>query len=344
MQLANKPQRLNGVGGYIGLGWNTHGKIDVHNHNGRTMGYYSYLAWDPQQKIGVVVLTNAQNSTDDVAFQLILGVTSGRATPRSIEIILTTWAILTVGCLAFLIWELWSRRPAPLGARLMWLLTTAFMGPVGLVIYWISAGKVHSSGASVEQVPTVQRAFGSAAWAAAGNTLGGVGVLALIVYFPDVVYGNLIVLISASLLIPLFVGWFIYTVSRWISRSNAGHDLYSRPPLFVEVVSNCLVLAGLFGVAFFLIMRWFNLWTFPTGWDLLYPPLWGALCLGAITGTLVTYPFHLWILQRGEFRWGTEASSEEVFVGRLAWYVKVALVVMSLVIMLGAMFLTMQLA
>jgi D-alanyl-D-alanine-carboxypeptidase/D-alanyl-D-alanine-endopeptidase len=341
MQLANTSQRPTGDGAYTGLGWYTE---PFHHHGGRTGGYYSLLAWDPQRKIGVVVLSNdSEISIQEIGYQLLLGITSGRAIPRSIEIILTTWVILTAGCLAFLVWELWRRRPVPNGARLMWLLTTAFLGPLGLVIYWISVGGLQRSGDSVGQVSPVRRALGSAAWAAAGNVLGGIGVLALRIYLPNVVGANLVMQIAVVLLIPLFVGWLISSVSRWISRSTVGQDFPNQRPLFAEVVSTCLVLAVLFPIVNTLSMRWFYRWNFPDGVILSYPPVWGALCLGAIVGTLVTYPFHLWMLRRGLFRWGTEAISE-VAVRGLAWYVKVALVVLSFVIMLGAMFLAMQIA
>jgi D-alanyl-D-alanine-carboxypeptidase/D-alanyl-D-alanine-endopeptidase len=344
MQLATTPQHPSYAAGYLGLGWDLIPTSTgmIHFHSGRTYGYYSYLAWNPQRKVGVVVLTNAQNSIDDIGTQLLNGITSGRPIPRSIENILITWVILTIACLVFLVWELWRRRSAPYGVRLMWLLTTAFLGPLGLVIYWISAGGSRRSGGSTRQVSPVRRAFGSAAWATSGNALGGIGVLAQTFYLPAV-SSNLIMQIAMVLLVPLFTGWLIFSVSRWISRSAAGHDSYNRRPLFAELVSTCLVLAGLFPTVNILSMRFFQ-WTFPSGYDLFYAPLWGALCLGAIVGTLVAYPFHLWMLRRGEFRWGTEAISEEVPVRGLTWYVKVALVVLSLVIMLGAIFVAMQMA
>jgi hypothetical protein len=50
------------------------------------------------------------------------------------------------------------------------------------------------------------------------------------------------------------------------------------------------------------------------------------------------------MLRRGEFRWGTEATPDGVTIRGLAWYVKVVLVVLSLVIMLGAIFVAMQIA
>ena len=341
-QLAQTPQRPSYGADPIGLGWISG---TIRNHSGRTMGYYSLLGWDPQRKIGVVVLTNATISIDDVGLQLMVGNTSGRSIPRNIEIILTTWTILTAGCVAFLIWELWKRRPAANGARLMWLLTTALTGPMGLVIYWISVGLPRLSEVATGQEPPARRALGSAAWAAGGNALGGIGVLALIRYLPNVFGANPLPQLGASLLLPLFVGWLVFTVSRWVSRSEAGHAFPSQRPLFAEVVSTCLALAGLFSTVNVVIMRWLNQWTFGFGgWDLLYPPLWGALCLGTIAGALVTYPFHLWMLRRGEFRWGALTTMQEVSARGLAWYAKVALVVLSFAIMLGATFLAMQLA
>ena len=345
IQLANKPYFPTDAFGYMGLGWVLFPTAEgtIHNHNGNTGGYYSYAAWDSQRKIGVVVLTNAAISIDDVGFQLFLGVTSGRPIPRSIEIMVTTWAIITAGCLAILIWVLWRKQPALRGARLMWLLTTLFMGPVGLVIYCISVGQPNHSGVSVEEVSPVRRALGSAAWASAGNVVGGIGVLALQQYLQNVVG----VQIAVSLLIPLFVGWLVFAVSRWISRSEAEHDFPSRRPLFAEVISTCLVLIGLYPVVYYPIIRWINLWAFPFGgWHQyyqFYPPLWGLLCLGAITGTLVAYPFHLWMLRRGLFRWGNEAILE-VSVRGLAWYVEVALMGLSFAGMLAVIFLVMQIA
>jgi len=72
LQLANTPQRLMVGLDYMGLGWAlpNSGKA-IHWHNGETGGYHSYLGWDPQRKIGVVVLANAAVDIDDVGLQLI---------------------------------------------------------------------------------------------------------------------------------------------------------------------------------------------------------------------------------------------------------------------------------
>jgi len=51
----------------------TKSDIGTHFQNGNSFGYHSYLAWDSERKIGVMVLTNAAISIDDVALQLLRG-------------------------------------------------------------------------------------------------------------------------------------------------------------------------------------------------------------------------------------------------------------------------------
>jgi CubicO group peptidase (beta-lactamase class C family) len=74
LKLANSPQRLTEGADYMGLGWVLENSGQgTHWHNGETGGYHSYLAWDPQRKIGVVVLANANINIEDVGLKLIRG-------------------------------------------------------------------------------------------------------------------------------------------------------------------------------------------------------------------------------------------------------------------------------
>lgn len=84
LQLASTPQRKTEEPVHVGLGWHipnwpvvigdsrflVPGKR-MYEHNGGTGGSHSYLAWDPQRKIGVVVLANAAVSIDEVGLQLM---------------------------------------------------------------------------------------------------------------------------------------------------------------------------------------------------------------------------------------------------------------------------------
>jgi CubicO group peptidase (beta-lactamase class C family) len=74
LQVAYTPQRPENGPVYVGLGWSLFksGK-GIHWHSGQTYGYHSYLAWDPQRKIGLVVLANAAVSIEDVGGDLMRG-------------------------------------------------------------------------------------------------------------------------------------------------------------------------------------------------------------------------------------------------------------------------------
>ncbi len=74
MQLAHTPRR--GIGGNerVGLAWMTrHDKSgNVIWHNGMTGGYASFLGFTADRKRGVVILTNIQQSVDDLGFATLL--------------------------------------------------------------------------------------------------------------------------------------------------------------------------------------------------------------------------------------------------------------------------------
>lgn len=74
MQFAHEPRRAVGGGERIGLAWMTkHDKAgDVVWHNGMTGGYASFLGFTADGKRGVVILTNIQQSVDDLGFATLL--------------------------------------------------------------------------------------------------------------------------------------------------------------------------------------------------------------------------------------------------------------------------------
>jgi hypothetical protein len=92
------------------------------------------------------------------------------------------------------------------------------------------------------------------------------------------------------------------------------------------------------------IERWLSRWTAPFGFDLTYRPLWRALCLGALIGTLVAYLFDLWMLRRGLFRWRAVAPLDGVAARGSTWYPQVVLVALSFPAVLGATLLSMRIA
>jgi hypothetical protein len=274
----------------------------------------------------------------------VIGIANHRPLPRSVEIALNVWFILVAGSLAIIAWTLWRTRSVAYGARLMWLLTTAFLGPLGLSIYWISSRSSKGTKESAAQESIFRRSLGSAAWASTGNMLGGIGVIALLLYLPGVFGAYLALQITAVFFLPFCAGWLVFAVSKWISHTDANYALSYRRSVFTEAASTCWVLVGVYPTVSIVNGLTIERWTVPFSFDLSYPPLWVVLCMAVFVGTLTALPFHLWMIRRGEIRWDTEVISEQVPVREMAWYLKVALVALAFVIMLGAIFVAMQIA
>lgn len=73
LALAHEPRREVGPGTMIGLNWfriTPFGDTIVW-HNGETGGYHSFIGFEPQKKIGVVVLSNSNSSIDDIALHVL---------------------------------------------------------------------------------------------------------------------------------------------------------------------------------------------------------------------------------------------------------------------------------
>jgi len=271
----------------------------------------------------------------------IIGIGNWQSAPNNIELILIAWSLITAGSLVIIARDLWKKRPVAQGTRFMWLLTTVFMGLLGLIIYWISNSQPRDKDESPVQTSPNWRALGSAAWASAGNMVGGIGVVALLIYLPDVFGTNMIPRIAVTFLLPFCAGWLIFTVSRWLSRFDAGYTSIYHRPLILEAASTCLVLTGIYPTVNIINDRWLSRWTFPFGFDLSYPPFWGALCIAVFIGTLTVYPFHIWMLRRGVIRWGV---GNPPATGNLAWYLQVILLMLSFTVMLVAIYLSMLFA
>ncbi len=73
MRASHESRRSAGEGMSIGLNWHIlHvGDDRIVWHNGGTGGYRTFLGFDPDRRVGVVVLTNSARSADDIGFHLL---------------------------------------------------------------------------------------------------------------------------------------------------------------------------------------------------------------------------------------------------------------------------------
>jgi len=73
--------------GRIALGWHLSAKESIYWHNGETGGYHSFVAFQPQRKVGVVVLGNMAGRAVDQLGNEVLKILLGRpATPIKVRI------------------------------------------------------------------------------------------------------------------------------------------------------------------------------------------------------------------------------------------------------------------
>ena len=131
-------------------------------------------------------------------------------------------------------------------------------------------------------------------------------VLGLILCLPEESGSSPALIVAAMVLLPLCSGWILFAAARRLSRSDASFAAAYRRPVLAEVGSTGLVVAGAYPTLIALVNRFFGPWTSPFGFDLTYAPLWGGLSLACLAGTLLAYPFHLWMIRRGVVRWGAE--------------------------------------
>ena len=73
MRTAQQPRRDVGQDTRVGLNWLTRtvGQNRIVWHNGGTGGYRTFIGFDPERQVGVVVLSNSTQGIDDIGFHLI---------------------------------------------------------------------------------------------------------------------------------------------------------------------------------------------------------------------------------------------------------------------------------
>jgi uncharacterized protein len=267
-----------------------------------------------------------------------IGIARYRGYPKNVENALIAWVILTIISLAVLAWDMWHKQLTPPGARLLWLLTTMIIGPLGLAIYWISSRTPNN--ASLKSVSTTPRrgALASAAWAASGNLFG------VMIAFVVLISSNLspFLTIAVIIVLPFCIGWLIFALVRLLSRSDPRFQADYHRPWLAEMTSTCLVLLGGFLTFIYLFSNVFTSWVGPGSINLTYPPLWGAFCLAAVVGMCVTFPFHLWMIKRGVIRWGEASISGEEIASGIPWAQQAVILVIAFAAISAIMLLTMR--
>lgn len=146
--------------------------------------------------------------------------------------------------------------------------------------------------------------------------------------------------LAALFVHPIAMGPLIFGLWRWLSRSEQDYRRAHRRPIFAEVVSSAVALAGSTLVYSVLINRSIGAWAYPVGPELFPLPLWGALCLAAMAPMILAFPFHPWMMRRDVIAWSSAPTDNR---RPLAWYAKGVLMLLSVGVLIGGLFGAMEL-
>ncbi|MHC4558055.1 MAG: serine hydrolase domain-containing protein [Planctomycetota bacterium] len=202
------------------------------------------------------------------------------------------WIILVAVSLAGLILFLCRDSCPPWPHRIVWILATALLGPLGLMAYHYSCRQPLRSANPNTAVTNRRRALYATVFCLTGYFAGVFLAVAYFVLLHPDPQGHVIV--AVSYVVPLAVGLMIFRAPFVVGQWGKKYLLAVRRTILTEVVSMNLVLAAIFPVFFFLRIRWF-----PGDLELTNPILWLIMSITCIASGFIVYPFNSWLCRRG---------------------------------------------
>ncbi len=249
-------------------------------------------AYTGQRKEGIPVLAKEiapqrQLLPDYVRIQVALA-----ELDQSIKTATWVWIILGAVSLVVLMFLL-ARGPCPpCPHRIVWILATALLGPLGLVAYQYSCRQPLRSASPGAVMTNRRRALYATVFCLTGYFAGVILAVAYLVLLHTDPQGPVIV--AVSYVVPLVVGLMIFRTPFVVGHWGKRYLLAVRRTLLTEVVSINLVLAAIFPVFFILRIRWI-----PGDLELDNPILWLIISITCIASGLIVYPFNSWLFRRG---------------------------------------------
>jgi CubicO group peptidase (beta-lactamase class C family) len=229
---------------------------------------------------------------DYIQIQATLAELAGKEPLLSVRRAAWIWIILVVGSLTGLIFFLVRGHCPPWPHRIVWILATALLGPLGLVAYQYSCRQPLRSASPNAAMTNRRRAIYATVFCLTGYFAGVVLAVAYFVLLnPN---ADVPIIVIVSYIVPLVVGLMIFRAPFIAGHWGKKYWLAVRRTLITEVVSMNLVLAAIFPVFFFLRIRWF-----PGDLELANPILWLIMSITCTASGLIVYPFNTWLCRRG---------------------------------------------
>jgi FtsP/CotA-like multicopper oxidase with cupredoxin domain len=208
---------------------------------------------------------------------------------QPIDYLVLTWLALALASTAYVAWDQFRGNPEPKVMKWGFVLTTLYMGPIGLLLY-VLADKEPRPGTHEEFVsPLSKQGVGSTIHCIAGDATGIILAAVVTISLGLPMWIDLIVEYMAGFAFGLFI-----FQSLFMKEMMGGSYLENVRRTFVpELISMNAMMAAMAPVMSFLMMgrdmRAMEPWE---------PLFWFVMSLGVIAGFVVAYPFNFWMVQK----------------------------------------------
>ncbi len=209
---------------------------------------------------------------------------------QPIDIFVYAWLIVAVLSAAYVAWDQFNGNPEPVVMKWGFVLTTLYMGPIGLLLY-VMADKEPQPGSHEEFIkPLWKQGVGSTVHCVAGDATGIVvaAVVTALVGLP--MWLDLIVEYAAGFLFGLLI--FQALFMRKIMGGSYAENV--RRSFLPELISMNCMMAGMAPVMVYLMMGRDMRAMWPGE-----PLFWVVMSLGIIAGFAIAYPVNVWMVSRG---------------------------------------------
>ena len=209
---------------------------------------------------------------------------------QPIDHFLVTWFAVAGLSTAYVAWDQFRHNPEPVVMKWGFVLVTAYMGPIGLLLY-VMADK--------EPRPGEHEAFIKPLWKqGAGSTIHCVAGDATGIILAAVVTASLGLSMWLDLIVEYLAGFgfglFIFQSLFMKNMMGGSYWENVRKSFMPEFISMNAMMAGMAPVMTLLMMGRDMRAMAPT--ELLF---WGVMSVGVIAGFAVAYPVNVWMVSRG---------------------------------------------
>lgn len=206
------------------------------------------------------------------------------------DYLVLTWIALALLSTAYVAWDQFRGNPEPAVMKWGFVLTTLYMGPIGLLIYVLSDKEPRPGTHEEFTAPLSKQGIGSTIHCVAGDATGIILAAVVTISLGLPMWIDLIVEYVAGFAFGLFI-----FQSLFMKQMMGGSYWQNVRRTFVpELISMNAMMAGMALVMSFLMMgrdmRAMQPWE---------PLFWFVMSLGVIIGFAVAYPFNVWMVAKG---------------------------------------------